>query len=60
MYVFLKEEGNKNGKQFSEIEFLIKLEYLCDIFDKLKALNIFILFIHDFYLFYLFLMIVMI
>jgi zinc finger BED domain-containing protein 5/7/8/9 len=39
MYVFIKEEGHKHASEFSNKEFLIKLAYLCDIFDKLNALN---------------------
>jgi len=39
MYVFFKE-GHKNANKFSDGEFLIKLAYLCDIFEKLNALNI--------------------
>lgn len=40
IYVLLKEEGHKNGNEFSDQVFLIKLAYLCDVFDKLNALNI--------------------
>ncbi|XP_050522096.1 zinc finger BED domain-containing protein 5-like [Daktulosphaira vitifoliae] len=39
IYVFIKEEGHKHASEFSNKEFLIKLAYLCDIFDKLNELN---------------------
>ncbi|KAL4126654.1 hypothetical protein QTP88_010863 [Uroleucon formosanum] len=39
IYVFIKEEGHKHASEFSNKEFLIKLVYLCDIFDKLNSLN---------------------
>lgn len=39
IYVFIKEEGHKHASEFSNKEFLIKLAYLCDIFDKLNSLN---------------------
>lgn len=41
IYVFLKEEEHKNANEFSDIDFLMKLAYLCDIFENLNALNIF-------------------
>ncbi|KAL4084160.1 hypothetical protein QTP88_027993 [Uroleucon formosanum] len=34
-----KKEGHKHASEFSNKEFLIKLAYLCDIFDKLNSLN---------------------
>jgi hypothetical protein len=40
IYKFLKEEGHKYANEFSDENFLIKLAYLCDIFEKLNALNI--------------------
>lgn len=40
IYIFLKEEEHKYTEQFVNEEFLIKLAYLCDIFDKLNALNL--------------------
>lgn len=39
IYIFLKEEGHKYANEFSDEIFLIKLGYLCDIFEKLNALN---------------------
>lgn len=42
IYVFLKEGWHKNVKEFSDQGFLIKLAYLCDIFDKLNALSIYL------------------
>jgi hypothetical protein len=39
IYIFLKEEGHKYANEFSDENFLIKLAYLCDIFEKLNALN---------------------
>ncbi|KAL4153497.1 hypothetical protein QTP88_001330 [Uroleucon formosanum] len=39
IYIFLKEEGHKYANDFSDKNFLIKLAYLCDIFEKLNALN---------------------
>lgn len=39
IYIFLKEEGHKYANEFSDENFLIKLTYLCDIFEKLNTLN---------------------
>jgi hypothetical protein len=39
IYIFFKEEGHKYANEFSDENFLIKLAYLCDIFEKLNALN---------------------
>ncbi|KAL4101100.1 hypothetical protein QTP88_012347 [Uroleucon formosanum] len=39
IYVFIKEEGHKHASEFSNKKFLIKLAYLCDIFNKLNSLN---------------------
>lgn len=39
IYIFFKEEGHKNVNEFSDKMFLIKLAYLCDIFEKLNALS---------------------
>jgi hypothetical protein len=38
IYIFLKE-GHKYANEFSNENFLVKLAYLCDIFEKLNALN---------------------
>jgi hypothetical protein len=40
IYIFLKEEEHKYTKHFVNGEFLVKLAYLCDIFEKLSALNL--------------------
>ena len=39
IYIFLKEEGHKYADEFSDKIFLIKLAYLCDIFEKLNTMN---------------------
>lgn len=41
IYVFLKEDEHKNANEFSDVDFLMKLAYLCHIFEKLNALNLF-------------------
>jgi len=40
IYIFLKEEVQKYADEFSNENFLIKLAYLCGIFEKLNTLNI--------------------
>lgn len=40
IYTFLEEEKHEYAKHFVETDFLIKLAYLCDIFEKLNALNL--------------------
>lgn len=40
MYTFLEEEKHEYAKHFVETDFLVKLAYLCDIFEKLNALNL--------------------
>lgn len=34
IYIFLKKDEHKNVNEFSDVDFLIKLAYLCDIFEK--------------------------
>jgi hypothetical protein len=36
---YLIEEKQANAEQLTDSHFLIKLEYLCDIFEKLNLLN---------------------
>jgi hypothetical protein len=38
--IFLQQEGHENSRYFAEPDFLLKLAYLCDIFDKLNTLNL--------------------
>lgn len=40
IYIFLKEEDHKYADYFVNEDFLLKLAYLCDIFEKLNALNL--------------------
>lgn len=40
IHTFLQEEGHANCRYFAEPNFLLKLAYLCDIFDKLNNLNL--------------------
>ncbi|XP_067131393.1 zinc finger BED domain-containing protein 5-like [Centruroides vittatus] len=40
IYAFLEEEKHEYAKHFVETDFLIKLAYLCDIFEKLNSLNL--------------------
>ncbi|XP_075455233.1 protein FAM200A-like [Ascaphus truei] len=40
IYIFLEEEKHEYANHFVETEFLVQLAYLCDIFDKLNALNL--------------------
>jgi hypothetical protein len=37
---FVKEEGYKDAEYFADAEFLIRVAYLCDIFEKLNSLNV--------------------
>ena len=37
---FLQQEKNQLADYLSETEFLLKLAYVCDIFDKLNKLNL--------------------
>lgn len=37
---YLSEEGHNNSKHFIDSDFVIKLTYLWDIFEKLSLLNI--------------------
>lgn len=37
---FLQQERHENAKYFTEPDFLLKLAYLCDIFEKLNNLNL--------------------
>mgnify|MGYP002775206681 CR=1 FL=1 len=36
---FLQQERQENAKYFTEPDFLLKLAYLCDVFEKLNNLN---------------------
>jgi hypothetical protein len=38
--IFLKEDEHKYTEHYVNEEFLVKLAYLCDIFEKLNALNL--------------------
>ncbi|XP_045483145.1 zinc finger BED domain-containing protein 5-like [Harmonia axyridis] len=38
--IFLQQERHENAKYFTEADFLLKLAYLCDIFEKLNNLNL--------------------
>lgn len=38
--IFLEEEGNELASKFSDEDFLMKLAYLSDIFEKLNGLNL--------------------
>jgi hypothetical protein len=38
IFIFLKEEGYKDAEYFADADFLIKVAYLCDIFEKLIPL----------------------
>ena len=40
IFIFLTEEGYKDAEYFADADFLIKLAYLCDIFEKLNSLNL--------------------
>jgi hypothetical protein len=40
IFIFLKEEGNKDAEYFADADFLTKVAYLCDIFEKLNSLNV--------------------
>jgi hypothetical protein len=40
IYILLKEEEHKYTEHFVNEDFLVKLAYLCDIFEKLNALNL--------------------
>ncbi|KAL4148669.1 hypothetical protein QTP88_002841 [Uroleucon formosanum] len=39
LYSYLNEESYNNSKMFVDSDFVIKLVYLCDIFEKLNSLN---------------------
>ncbi|CAH0402530.1 unnamed protein product [Chilo suppressalis] len=38
--IFLYQERQENAKYFTETDFLLKLAYLCDVFEKLNNLNL--------------------
>jgi hypothetical protein len=40
LYSYLNEEGYNYSEMFVDSDFVIKLAYLCDIFEKLNSLNI--------------------
>jgi hypothetical protein len=40
IFIFLKEEGYKDAEYFTDADFLIKVAYLCDIFEKLNSLSV--------------------
>ncbi len=40
IYNFLKENDHVSANNFADPDFLLKLAYLCDIFEKLNALNV--------------------
>jgi hypothetical protein len=40
IFIFLKVEGYKDAEYFADADFLIKVAYLCDIFEKLISLNV--------------------
>ena len=40
IYIFLKEEDHKYTENFVNEDFLVELAYLCDIFEKMNALNL--------------------
>jgi hypothetical protein len=40
IFIFPKEKGYKDAEYFADVDFLIKLAYLCDIFEKLNSLNV--------------------
>jgi hypothetical protein len=40
IYIFLKEEQHKYTEQFVNEDILVKLAHLCDISEKLNALNL--------------------
>lgn len=39
LYTYLSEEGHNDFNKFIDSDFVIKLAYLCDIFEKLNILN---------------------
>jgi len=39
LYTYLSEEGHNDFNKFIDNDFVIKLAYLCDIFEKLNILN---------------------
>ena len=39
---FLQQECHEYAKYFTETDFLLKLAYLCDLFEKLNSLNMFL------------------
>jgi len=39
IYSYLNGEGHNNGNIFTNSDFIIKLAYLCNIFEKLNSLN---------------------
>ncbi|GJQ85848.1 hypothetical protein Trydic_g15311 [Trypoxylus dichotomus] len=42
IHSFLREEGHDNSRHYAKSDPLLKLTYLCVIFDKLHALNLFL------------------
>jgi hypothetical protein len=40
IHTLLQEENHENSRYLAEPDFLLKLAYLCDIFDKLNVLNL--------------------
>lgn len=40
IHIFLEEEGHPSSKYFKDPDFLLRLAYLCDIFDKRNVLNL--------------------
>nr|CAH7767661.1 unnamed protein product [Callosobruchus chinensis] len=40
IHIFLEEEGHASSRYFKDPDFLLKLAYLCDMFDKPNALNL--------------------
>lgn len=40
IFIFLEEEGHKDAENFQNADFLVKMAYLCDIFEKLNSLNL--------------------